>query len=151
MLSYKIHHNFLPPSLSTRCPSIIPSPWERCVSIRYLLIPTHLGATKDGADLLSLSKQYNVHISFSAHPLSLKVEGLRGALDRLSKHIVEFKKVRSVSCGHPEFCAHPSVQNIEEKIFMLPAKKAISPDLLQRISRLSGAFTENLGGGLVCL
>jgi hypothetical protein len=47
----------------------------------------------DGADLLSISRKYNVHVSFSANPLSLKVEGLRGSLDNLGQYIVKFKDV----------------------------------------------------------
>jgi hypothetical protein len=38
-----------------------------------------------------------------------------------------------------------STQAITEDIFQLPGNKPIRSDLLQRISRLSGALTENFG------
>lgn len=36
-------------------------------------------------------------------------------------------------------------QNIVEDVFELPLNKTIRSDLLQRISRLSGALTQNFG------
>lgn len=37
--------------------------------------------------------KYNVHITFSAYPMGLKVEGLRGSLDLLDAHIAAVKAV----------------------------------------------------------
>src|SRR5947209_4656721 len=48
---------------------------------------------KDGADLFQLSMQYNVHISLTSNPLSLLVEGLRGALNQLTEQINTLKEV----------------------------------------------------------
>ncbi|KAF8898633.1 hypothetical protein BD779DRAFT_1484892 [Infundibulicybe gibba] len=81
---------------------------------------------KDGADLLTLSKKYNVHISLSANPLCLKVEGLRGSLDKLGQHIKNLN-----DC-------------IKSESFNLPNKSHLRADILQRISHLSGVFTESI-------
>lgn len=48
----------------------------------------------DGADLLQLSMQYNVHISLASNPLALRVEGFRGTMKQLTEHLSELKKVR---------------------------------------------------------
>ncbi|KAG2149896.1 hypothetical protein BD769DRAFT_1409087 [Suillus cothurnatus] len=82
---------------------------------------------KDGADLLQLSMQYNVHISLASNPLALRVEGLRGTMKRLTEHLGEMKK------------------GIIDEIVELPSKQPIRQDLVQRISRLAGAYVENLG------
>ncbi|KAG2118417.1 hypothetical protein DEU56DRAFT_140884 [Suillus clintonianus] len=82
---------------------------------------------KDGADLLQLSMQYNVHISLASNPLALRVEGLRGKMKRLTEHLSELKK------------------GIIDEIVELPSKRPIRQDLVQRISRLAGAYVENLG------
>lgn len=55
----------------------------------------HISRT-DGADLLQLSMQYNVHISLTFNPLALRVEGLRGSLKGLSEYISSLKKVQSL-------------------------------------------------------
>ncbi|KAK7463688.1 hypothetical protein VKT23_005628 [Stygiomarasmius scandens] len=86
---------------------------------------------RDGSRLLSLSKKYQVHISFSAKPLALKAEGLRAKLNKFSKYIDSVK------------------EQIQEEYFTLPSKKTIPPHFLQRISRKSGAFTENFGNGQI--
>lgn len=82
---------------------------------------------KDGADLLQLSMQYNVHISLASSPLALRVEGLRGTMKQLTEHLSELKK------------------GIIDEIVELPSKQPIRQDLVQRISRLAGAYVENLG------
>ncbi|KAF9240874.1 hypothetical protein BU15DRAFT_73727 [Melanogaster broomeanus] len=82
---------------------------------------------KDGADLLQLSMQYNVRISLTSNPLALRVEGLRGALKELTEHMSLLKK------------------GIIDKIFELPTGRPIRPDLIQRISRLAGAYVESHG------
>ncbi|KAK0465201.1 uncharacterized protein EV420DRAFT_1637354 [Desarmillaria tabescens] len=84
---------------------------------------------KDGVDLLALSTKYKVQMSFSSNPLSLKVSGLRVHLNQLSEHILCFK------------------ESIRDEIYQLPTKLPIRADLLQRVSRLAGAFTENLENG----
>ncbi|KAG2044734.1 hypothetical protein BDR03DRAFT_937124 [Suillus americanus] len=82
---------------------------------------------KDGADLLQLSMKYNVHISLASNPLALRVEGLRGTMKQLTEHLSELKK------------------GIIDEIVELPSKQPIRQDLVQRISRLAGAYVENLG------
>ncbi|KAF9229400.1 hypothetical protein BS17DRAFT_675151, partial [Gyrodon lividus] len=82
---------------------------------------------KDGADLLQLSMQYNVHMSLTSNPLALRVEGLRGALKELTEYMSSLKK------------------GIIDKIFELPTGRPIRPDLMQRISRLAGAYVESHG------
>ncbi|THV04838.1 hypothetical protein K435DRAFT_850387 [Dendrothele bispora CBS 962.96] len=82
---------------------------------------------KDGSHLLNLSSKYQVHISFSSKPLALKAEGLRAKLNKLGKYIDTVK------------------EQIQEEYFTLTSKTALLPSLLQRISRTSGAFTENFG------
>lgn len=54
----------------------------------------------DGAELLQMSKDYNVHISVTRDPLSLRVEGLMPSLQALAEHISAVKNVRSpdISC-----------------------------------------------------
>ncbi|KAF5377539.1 hypothetical protein D9615_005313 [Tricholomella constricta] len=86
---------------------------------------------KDGADLLALSSEFNAHVSFSPNPLSLKVEGLRGSLSNLSRHIENFKA------------------GIKEQLLQLPPGGAVDQESLQRISRISGVFTEDLGRGQI--
>ncbi|KDQ63655.1 hypothetical protein JAAARDRAFT_169728 [Jaapia argillacea MUCL 33604] len=96
----------------------------------FLLNPSQLFLIlgKDGADLLQLSIQYNVHISLASNPLALRVEGLRGALKDISERIVSLKK------------------GIAEETLQLPSKTPLPQDLVQRISRLAGAYIENVGG-----
>ncbi|KAI6031743.1 hypothetical protein BKA83DRAFT_4204738 [Pisolithus microcarpus] len=84
---------------------------------------------KDGADLLQLSIQYNVHISLVPDPLALRVEGLRGALKQMTEHIDALRK------------------DIEDEIFELPTRRSIPQALIQRISRLAGAYVEKCGDG----
>ncbi|KIM85336.1 hypothetical protein PILCRDRAFT_357891 [Piloderma croceum F 1598] len=82
---------------------------------------------KDGAELLQMSKDYNVHIAVTRRPLLLRVEGLKASLDALSEHIAAVKNA------------------IVEETFKLPVGKAIKQDLIQPISRLADAYVENLG------
>lgn len=82
---------------------------------------------KDGSDLLQLSTQFNVHVSLVQNPLALKVEGVREALNGVRDHIQNIKK------------------NVIEETFEVLTKTPIRHDLLQTISRLTGAFVENIG------
>ncbi|KAJ6575225.1 hypothetical protein B0H19DRAFT_1127757 [Mycena capillaripes] len=82
---------------------------------------------KDGVDSRSLSIQYHVRMTYLANPLSLQVEGKVGSLRELKKHIAGLK------------------EEIADDVFELPVGKPIKSDLLRRISRLSGALTENFG------
>ncbi|KAE9411001.1 hypothetical protein BT96DRAFT_983660 [Gymnopus androsaceus JB14] len=87
---------------------------------------------KYGANLHALSRKYNVHVGFSTKPqLSLNAEGLLGDLKQLEEHIRLFK------------------EDIAEDYHNLSSEKPISAALLQRISRLSGAFTEQFGKGQI--
>ncbi|KAF4572818.1 hypothetical protein EYR36_007328 [Pleurotus pulmonarius] len=82
---------------------------------------------KDGSDLLSLSAKYDVHMSLSSNPLSLNASGRRGSLEKLTE------RINSIT------------SNVQENIFDLPSRTPLSSNLLQRISRLTGAFVENFG------
>ncbi|KAF5375107.1 hypothetical protein D9758_000177 [Tetrapyrgos nigripes] len=81
----------------------------------------------DGSNLRSLSKDHKVEVTFSSSPLQLIAKGVLANLRRLREH-VEFVK-----------------KQIKEEFITIPSKKLIRPDLLQRISRISGAFTETFG------
>lgn len=94
--------------------------------------------------------KYQVHITLSKNPLCLRVEGLRGSLDLLSRHVnglltawLTFSELGSRLIVH---------QDIQEDVFLLPTNQSISSAALQQISRLSVAFVENVGfkTGKVC-
>jgi hypothetical protein len=61
----------------------------------------------DGAELLQMSKDYNVHIAVTRRPLSLQVEGCKASLDALSEHIAAVKNVKYFICftqhGHESY------------------------------------------------
>ncbi|KAF9263456.1 hypothetical protein L218DRAFT_959007 [Marasmius fiardii PR-910] len=103
--------------------------WSEVESEFFPLNPpqSFLFLGKDGSDLLEFSTEFNVHVAFSPKPLGLKVEGLRGALDHLRVRIATLK------------------EEIEEDFLSLPTDNTINNSLLQRVSRISGAFAENFG------
>ncbi|KAJ7293684.1 hypothetical protein C8J57DRAFT_34889 [Mycena rebaudengoi] len=68
-------------------------------------------------------------MTYSGSPLSLEVKGFVGALNKIEKHLNELKEA------------------IVEDVIEFPNSKPISPRLLRRISRESGALTENFGQG----
>ncbi|KIK71110.1 hypothetical protein GYMLUDRAFT_315720 [Collybiopsis luxurians FD-317 M1] len=109
--------------------------WSEIRSESFPLDPrqSFLILGKDGCNLHSLSRKYNIHISFSTKPLSLNAEGLRGALKQIRKHITSFK------------------EEIEEEYYSLSSDKIIPVELLQRLSRLSGVFVEQFGEGQIRL
>ncbi|TFY56418.1 hypothetical protein EVJ58_g7657 [Rhodofomes roseus] len=82
---------------------------------------------KDGADILELSRAYNVHISLKTDPFALHVEGVRTSIKKVAERISTIKK------------------SIIKETFRVPTKAPIPPDLAQRISRLTGALLETLG------
>ncbi|KAJ3554628.1 hypothetical protein NM688_g3008 [Phlebia brevispora] len=89
---------------------------------------------RDGRDLLQLVMKYNVHISLTGAPLALRAEGLRGDIKALEERIRDIKK------------------GVVEETFQLPTHTPIEPALIQRVSRLAGAFIENVGSkGLIRL
>ncbi|EPQ60733.1 hypothetical protein GLOTRDRAFT_124481 [Gloeophyllum trabeum ATCC 11539] len=81
---------------------------------------------KDGADLLQLSMDYNVHVSLVSNPLALRVEGSPGSIKQLSRHI------------------HSLKQSIISETVHLPSRTAIPREMLQQISRTVNAFIENI-------
>ncbi|KAF8642291.1 hypothetical protein AX16_009561 [Volvariella volvacea WC 439] len=85
----------------------------------------------DGSNLLSLSTKYNIRMSLSADPLALRAEGIRGSLRQLENEIDTLRK------------------SIITETFKLPRVKNIPSQYLQRISRLSGAFVENIDNGMI--
>ena len=54
---------------------------------------TSHGPCIDGTDLLNLSKNYNVHVALLSNPLSLRVEGLNGALNQFEAYLKNFYSV----------------------------------------------------------
>ncbi|KAF8641185.1 hypothetical protein AX17_000820 [Amanita inopinata Kibby_2008] len=80
---------------------------------------------KDGTNLHLLSSKHHVQASFSPNPLSLIVKGVRGSVEKMARYINVFK------------------QDIAEDIFQLPTMQDVSPKLLQRVSRISGALVES--------
>lgn len=76
--------------------STFPHSWKRW-SLPKILPSSCNDKIPDGADLLQLSMQYNVHISLASNPLALRVEGLRGAMKQLTEHLNDLKKVRSLN------------------------------------------------------
>jgi len=56
-------------------------------------VETSHGSCVDGTDLLNLSKTYNVHVALLSNPLSLRVEGLNGALNRFEAYLKNFDSV----------------------------------------------------------
>lgn len=47
----------------------------------------------DGDDLTSLAKRYNVNLSFTSNPLSLRVQGLKGAIKQVQGFMKVFEQV----------------------------------------------------------
>ncbi|KZT30476.1 hypothetical protein NEOLEDRAFT_1237729 [Neolentinus lepideus HHB14362 ss-1] len=80
---------------------------------------------KDGADLLQISVEYNVHVSFTSNPLALRVEGLR-------------KSIRGVSAR-----VHELRRRIVTESVALPSRTPIPREMLQGLSREANAFIEN--------
>ncbi|KAF8974025.1 hypothetical protein BDZ97DRAFT_1648269 [Flammula alnicola] len=77
---------------------------------------------KDGAELLNLAKRYDVHLSFTGYPISLRVKGLQGSVKRLEGYLKSFKK------------------DIEVETISLPLQQSIPSETFKSISRLSGAY-----------
>lgn len=82
---------------------------------------------KDGSDLLQLSRRYNVHISVKRNPLAIYLEGSRESVEAVEKYVGDVRK------------------SIVEDIVDTPSAHPVSQEVLQRVSRLSGAFVENAG------
>lgn len=70
-------------------------------------------------------------MSFSSNPFGLKASGLRGNIHAFGEYLAEFK------------------QGILDEVYDIPTQKTLEPDALQRVSRLTGAFTESSGEGQV--
>ncbi|KAF8167999.1 hypothetical protein B0H34DRAFT_792659 [Crassisporium funariophilum] len=79
---------------------------------------------KDGSNLLNLSKKYNVHLSFTSNPFSLRVEGLKGSLKQFEGYLNNFNSDVNVEATY------------------LPLKCTLSAETTQLISRMSGAYLE---------
>ena len=63
-----------------------------------MAVKMSLTSDLDGAELLQMSKDYNVHIAVTRMPLSLRVEGLKASLNALSEHIAAAKNVKYFIC-----------------------------------------------------
>ncbi|KDQ19938.1 hypothetical protein BOTBODRAFT_142595 [Botryobasidium botryosum FD-172 SS1] len=86
---------------------------------------------KDGSDLLQLSAAFDARIFLKPSPLALRVQGPPKQLSKLGRYLAERKK------------------SITSEIFLPPSNKGIRADLVQTVSRLAGAFVENLKDGQV--
>ncbi|KAJ7631104.1 hypothetical protein FB45DRAFT_557025 [Roridomyces roridus] len=86
---------------------------------------------KDGADLRDLSIKYNAHIEYQQNPLALLATGPTGSLKKLAAHIEHLRATMS------------------EEIFEVPMHESIQSHVLRRISRISGAFTQDFGPGKI--
>ncbi|KAF9532028.1 hypothetical protein CPB83DRAFT_848225 [Crepidotus variabilis] len=86
---------------------------------------------QDGADLLNLAKRYNVHLSFNSDPLSLRVQGLKGAIQQLDGYLKVF------------------YEDIAQDTVELPIGLTISVEMAHELSRLSGAYAEPLESGKI--
>jgi len=62
--------------------------------MNFTAVKMSLMSDLDGAELLQMSKDYNVHIAVTRSPLALRVEGLRASLSALSGHIAAVKNVK---------------------------------------------------------
>ncbi|KAF8216116.1 hypothetical protein K438DRAFT_1800095 [Mycena galopus ATCC 62051] len=82
---------------------------------------------KDGVDSHSLSIKHHVRMTYLKNPLALEVEGPIGSIKIIKAHIADLNA------------------SITEDVFELPVDKPIRSDLLQRISRLSGALAQEFG------
>ncbi|KAJ7103420.1 hypothetical protein B0H15DRAFT_942874 [Mycena belliarum] len=82
---------------------------------------------ENGEDSRSLSTQYQVKMTYQGNPPSFQVHGRVGSIKKVAKHIADLKMA------------------ITEDFLESPVDKPLRNDLLERISRLSGAFTENFG------
>ncbi|KAK7064139.1 hypothetical protein R3P38DRAFT_2822664 [Favolaschia claudopus] len=94
-----------------------------------LLNPTSafLVLGKDGLDSRALSMKHHARLTYLTNPLALRVEGPLGSIKAIQEHVTNLNA------------------SIAEDVFELPVEKSIRNDLLQRISRLSGAFTQTFG------
>jgi hypothetical protein len=97
----------------------------------------------DGVDSRSLSNMYHVRMTYLANPLSLQVEGKVKSLKQFAKHLDDLKAVRAMI--DKGWLILMLTQAITEEVFELPTDTPIRSYLLHRISRLSGALTENFG------
>lgn len=55
-----------------------------------------------------MSLDFNVHVSLSADPLALNIEGFRGSLKKVEQHISSVKKVR-LTIKIPVLLLHESI------------------------------------------
>nr|GAT43227.1 predicted protein [Mycena chlorophos] len=105
---------------------------ERAAEVGIQLIPLNptqavLILGKDGAESRAIMHQHSVRLTFQSNPLAVRVEGPNAALVEVSKHIDHLKA------------------SIVEELFALPPETSITHEILQRISRLSGALVEMFG------
>jgi hypothetical protein len=131
-----------PPSVGTCIKRPFHSSWKRFVytspTVRCLTLP------RDGSDLFQLSRTYNVHISVKRNPLAIYLEGTRESIRAAQECVDVVRKARYCFCV-PVFVILIGWQSIVEDIVDTPFAHPVSQEVLQRVSRLSGAFVENIG------
>lgn len=86
-------------------------------------------------------------MSFSSNPFGLKASGLRGNIHAFGEYLAEFKQVCFCHCEY--LLSSHVLQGILDEVYDIPTQKNLEPDALQRVSRLTGAFTESFGEGQV--
>jgi hypothetical protein len=85
-----------------------------------------------------------VHISVKRNPLAIYLEGSRESIRAAQKYVDDVRKARYCFCV-TVFIILTGQQGIVEDIVDTPFAHPVSQEVLQRISRLSGAFVENIG------
>ena len=105
-------------------------------------------------DLKRMSQDFDVHISLNRHSksLALQVEGARSGVRGLVEHIASISQVRSISARPPRSFNLYLHKTFIPQEFDLPSPMRIPPDMIERISRLSQAFVEDVSEapGKVC-
>ncbi|KAF7320445.1 hypothetical protein MKEN_00829400 [Mycena kentingensis (nom. inval.)] len=109
---------------------------ERAAELSTELLPltptqAFLVLGKDGTESRELSHKHGVRMTFKTNPLSLQIDGTRSALTAVSKEIAHLKS------------------SIVEDFFDLLPESTVKPEILNRISRLTGALLEPFGDGRI--
>ncbi|EJD52171.1 hypothetical protein AURDEDRAFT_149630 [Auricularia subglabra TFB-10046 SS5] len=110
----------------------------------YAIAPSELFLLlgRDGADLLRLSVELQVRVSVvpAADSMSIRVEGLLDALAKMEETLAETRKARYTLVPTLRRDAHAVPQNIFVEEIEDPSAGGLHQDLIQRVSKLTGAF-----------
>ncbi|KAJ1301397.1 hypothetical protein OPQ81_008658 [Rhizoctonia solani] len=99
---------------------------------------------RDGEDLIHLSKELNMRIDVDRQSLDLPADSAES--DRSTTRPGFIIRASGVKSNHEKLRKHIENQRdaMTVKIVALPTGSSLSPSLLQNISRIAGAFVENL-------